>query len=108
MTPITTAGPTSTSTEIITNTLAPTTTVCETSAPTGTPAPRAVHCGVHGLPVGDFFLGRYVEERAGVPVTLEGCYEFCNVRFSLSPSPSPSSSNLVTKQLPQLLTYVCS
>jgi hypothetical protein len=72
----------------VTNTLPPTTTVCETSAPTGTPAPRAVHCGVHGLPVGDFFLGRYVEERAGVPVSLEGCWAFCKVSLHHLSSPS--------------------
>jgi hypothetical protein len=51
------------------------------AAPTGTPNPAAVHCGIHGLPVGDYFLAQFVEDKADVPVTLEGCYEFCVVSF---------------------------
>ncbi|RDW67802.1 hypothetical protein BP6252_09198 [Coleophoma cylindrospora] len=44
---------------------------------TGTPNPKALHCGLHGLPVGDYFLAEFVEEKANVAVTLEGCYQFC-------------------------------
>ncbi|RDW73968.1 hypothetical protein BP5796_07410 [Coleophoma crateriformis] len=53
----------------------PTTVV--TSQATGTPNPKALHCGLHGLPVGDYFLAEFVEEKADVAVTLEGCYQFC-------------------------------
>merc|ERR1711977_572496 len=44
---------------------------------TGIPDPTAFHCGVHGLPIGLYKMAEYWEERAGVDVTLEGCYEFC-------------------------------
>ncbi|KAK3337445.1 hypothetical protein B0T19DRAFT_455267 [Cercophora scortea] len=54
-----------------------TSTVCATSAPSGTPAPAHAHCGVHGAPVGDYFVGQFVENAPGVEVTLEGCWQFC-------------------------------
>lgn len=57
----------------------PTTTVSEEDAPTGTPQLNSRHCGVHGLPVGNYFIARFVENSKNVPVTLEGCYQFCNV-----------------------------
>merc|ERR1712144_35704 len=44
---------------------------------TGIPDPTAFHCGVHGLPIGLYKMAEYWEEREGVDVTLEGCYEFC-------------------------------
>ncbi|KAF6810953.1 hypothetical protein CSOJ01_06020 [Colletotrichum sojae] len=58
-------------------TLVPTKTVCQNDAPTGKPKPGNHHCGVHGLPVGSYFLARFVENSPAVPVTLEGCYQFC-------------------------------
>ncbi|KDN70146.1 hypothetical protein CSUB01_02502 [Colletotrichum sublineola] len=64
-------------TSVPTSTLIPTKTVCQEDAPTGKPKPGNNHCGVHGLPVGNYFLARFVENAPGVPVTLEGCYQFC-------------------------------
>ncbi|ESZ95851.1 hypothetical protein SBOR_3745 [Sclerotinia borealis F-4128] len=62
--------------------LHPSTTVLFTTTVTtiqvsGTPNPAAVHCGLHGLPVGDYFLAEFVEDKSGVPVSLRGCWEFC-------------------------------
>ncbi|TQN74386.1 hypothetical protein CSHISOI_01042 [Colletotrichum shisoi] len=73
MVPVTSAPLTS----VPTSTLIPTKTVCQDDAPTGKPKPGNNHCGVHGLPVGNYFLARFVENAPGVPVTLEGCYQFC-------------------------------
>ncbi|KAK1599945.1 uncharacterized protein LY79DRAFT_664359 [Colletotrichum navitas] len=64
-------------TSVPTSTIIPTKTVCQEDAPTGKPKPGNNHCGVHGLPVGNYFLARFVENAPGVPVTLEGCYQFC-------------------------------
>lgn len=47
--------------------------------PTGTPSPQSVYCGVHGSALGNFYLGTFVENRNNVPVTLEGCYQFCRI-----------------------------
>lgn len=77
MTPITSASVTSTQTATVT----PTKTVCATDAPTGVPTPRNIYCGVHGLPVGTYFLAQFVQNRENVPVTLEGCYQFCHANF---------------------------
>ncbi|KAH7363814.1 hypothetical protein BKA65DRAFT_571761 [Rhexocercosporidium sp. MPI-PUGE-AT-0058] len=57
-------------------TVSQTTTVIEGEA-TGVPDPTAFHCGVHGLPIGLYKMAEYWEERAGVDVSLEGCWEFC-------------------------------
>ncbi|GKT48379.1 uncharacterized protein ColSpa_08560 [Colletotrichum spaethianum] len=73
MVPVTSAPLTS----VPTSTLIPTKTVCQEDAPTGKPKPGNNHCGVHGLPVGNYFLARFVENAPAVPVTLEGCYQFC-------------------------------
>ncbi|KZL88146.1 hypothetical protein CI238_04939 [Colletotrichum incanum] len=73
MVPVTSAPLTS----VPASTLVPTKTVCQEDAPTGKPKPGNNHCGVHGLPVGNYFLARFVENAPGVPVTLEGCYQFC-------------------------------
>ncbi|KAJ0162357.1 hypothetical protein CTA2_4685 [Colletotrichum tanaceti] len=73
MVPVTSAPLTS----VPTPTLIPTKTVCQDDAPTGKPKPGNNHCGVHGLPVGNYFLARFVENAPGLPVTLEGCYQFC-------------------------------
>ncbi|RAL66761.1 hypothetical protein DID88_007544 [Monilinia fructigena] len=76
-------------------TIAFTTTVTTTQI-SGTPNPAAVHCGLHGLPVGDFFLAEFVEDKAGVDVSLRGCWEFCRgvygidkgcVSYSFYPEP---------------------
>ncbi|TGO11602.1 hypothetical protein BTUL_0106g00410 [Botrytis tulipae] len=81
--------------------LHPSTTIAFTTTVTtiqvsGTPNPAAVHCGLHGLPVGDYFLAEFVEDKAGVPVTLQGCWEFCDgvygidkgcVSYSFYPEP---------------------
>ncbi|KAK0618477.1 hypothetical protein B0T17DRAFT_619066 [Bombardia bombarda] len=58
-------------------TLSATTTVCASSAPSGTPLPDRIHCGVHGLPVGDYFVAQFIEDESGVPVTLDGCWKSC-------------------------------
>jgi hypothetical protein len=57
------------------------TTITGGSVPTetGSPNPAAYHCGVTGLPVGDYFLAEFVENKAGEDVTLLGCFEFCTV-----------------------------
>ncbi|KAF7853899.1 hypothetical protein EAF04_010565 [Stromatinia cepivora] len=65
-----------------TTSLHPSTTIQFTTTVTtiqisGTPNPAAVHCGLHGLPVGDYFLAEFVEDKAGVAVSLRGCWEFC-------------------------------
>ncbi|OLN94243.1 hypothetical protein CCHL11_02917 [Colletotrichum chlorophyti] len=73
MVPITSAPLTS----VPSSTLTPTKTVCQDDAPTGKPKPGNNHCGVHGLPVGNYFLARFVENAPGRRVTLEGCYQFC-------------------------------
>lgn len=57
----------------------PTKTVSEDDAPTGKPEEHSAHCGVHGEPVGNYFLAQFVENTPGEPVTLEGCYQFCDV-----------------------------
>ncbi|TDZ46073.1 hypothetical protein CTRI78_v009037 [Colletotrichum trifolii] len=59
------------------STVVPTKTVCQDNAPTGKPGPGVNHCGVHGLPVGNYFLARFVENSPGRRVTLEGCFQFC-------------------------------
>lgn len=43
--------------------------------------PAALSSGIHGLPVGDYFLAEFIENKAGVPVTLLGCYQFCIVSY---------------------------
>ncbi|KAK5663640.1 hypothetical protein OQA88_4071 [Cercophora sp. LCS_1] len=64
--------PTSTSTHT------PTATVCAWTAPSGSPNPENIHCGVRGRPAGENrFIGRYVENGEGVSVTSKGCWQFC-------------------------------
>jgi hypothetical protein len=43
--------------------------------------PAALSSGIHGLPVGDYLLAEFIENKAGVPVTLLGCYQFCIVSY---------------------------
>ncbi|KAK3394456.1 hypothetical protein B0H63DRAFT_46328 [Podospora didyma] len=77
-------------------TMPPTKTVCATSAPTGTPRMGSVHCGVHGLPVGDFFLGQLLRTRplwksrwmdAGSSASPSGASPMavCHMTFTLTP-----------------------
>ncbi|KAI9642363.1 hypothetical protein NHQ30_009167 [Ciborinia camelliae] len=84
------------STDLHPSTTVPFTTTVTTVQVSGTPNPAAVHCGLHGLPVGDFFLAEFVEDKAGVDVTLKGCWEFCRgiygidkgcVSYSFYPEP---------------------
>lgn len=57
------------------------TTTSRTSAvSTTTPVtPDPVYCNVKGDPLGVYYLGTFVENRNNVPVTLEGCYQFCQL-----------------------------
>ncbi|KAK0731240.1 hypothetical protein B0H67DRAFT_564227 [Lasiosphaeris hirsuta] len=72
---VTTSAPLSDT--VVTSIPTPTGTVCVDSAPSGSPRPANVHCGVRGKAVGNYFLGRFVENAAGVGVTLEGRWKFC-------------------------------
>ncbi|KAL3424715.1 hypothetical protein PVAG01_03996 [Phlyctema vagabunda] len=67
-----------------TTSFTPTTTVTSDHAATGTPDPLALHCGLHGLPVGDYFLAEFVENRDDEAVTLQGCYQFCKGVYGIS------------------------
>ena len=60
---------------------APTKTVCEDDNATGTPNTDSSYCGVKGQPAGVYFIAEFIEERSGVPVSEEGCYQFCDVSF---------------------------
>ncbi|KUI54035.1 Periaxin [Cytospora mali] len=53
-------------------------------APTGTPSPQDIHCGIRGAPIGDYYLATYAWNKRDVPVTLEGCYQFCNNVFGIT------------------------
>ncbi|KAF4505013.1 hypothetical protein G6O67_007011 [Ophiocordyceps sinensis] len=59
-------------------TVAPTKTVYAHDKATGRPSPAAAYCGVRGEPAGTYFIAEFVEDRPGVPVTEEGCYQFCD------------------------------
>ncbi|KFA66499.1 hypothetical protein S40285_00682 [Stachybotrys chlorohalonatus IBT 40285] len=56
----------------------PTTTVTELGA-TGAPVQDRTYCGIRGQPAGTYFIAEFIEDRPGVQVTLEGCYQFCDV-----------------------------
>ncbi|KEY70084.1 hypothetical protein S7711_07868 [Stachybotrys chartarum IBT 7711] len=56
----------------------PTTTVTELDA-TGAPVQDRTYCGIRGQPAGTYFIAEFIEDRPGVQVTLEGCYQFCDV-----------------------------
>jgi hypothetical protein len=57
----------------------PTKTICVHDEETGAPEKKAAYCGVKGKPAGVYMIAEYIEERTGVPVTEEGCYQFCDV-----------------------------
>jgi hypothetical protein len=65
----------------------PTKTVCEHDHEAGEPDGETAYCGVRGRPAGVYFIAEFIEQRSGVAVTPEGCYQFCDV-CSTPPSPS--------------------
>lgn len=44
-----------------------------------TPSDDAVYCNIKGDALGVYYLGTFVENKNNVPVSLEGCYEFCQL-----------------------------
>lgn len=38
-----------------------------------------VYCNIKGDALGVYYLGTFVENKNNVPVSLEGCYEFCQL-----------------------------
>ncbi|KYK56902.1 hypothetical protein DCS_03908 [Drechmeria coniospora] len=56
----------------------PTRTICEHNHETGKPSPENAYCGIKGEPAGTYFIAGFIEERPGVPVSEEGCYQFCD------------------------------
>ncbi|OAQ72302.1 hypothetical protein VFPPC_00312 [Pochonia chlamydosporia 170] len=74
MTPVTKSSMTSTPTAVQT----PTQTICEHDKPTGSPRGDSSYCGIKGQPAGTYFIAEFIEERSGVAVTEEGCYQFCD------------------------------
>lgn len=76
----------------------PTRTVSEGDVATGKPELAARHCGVHGLPVGKYFIARFVDNAPGVPITLEGCFQFCNVIFPIKRSNAWDVANTVAER----------
>lgn len=67
-----------TPTELPTTVVTATNTVSD-NAPTGTPSPQEIHCNVRGTALGVYYLATYAYNKANVPVTLQGCYQFCSV-----------------------------
>ncbi|CAM1506715.1 Fc.00g063560.m01.CDS01 [Cosmosporella sp. VM-42] len=76
MTPVTTATLTTATTPP--QYTQPSQTVCEYNYEPGTPDRDSEHCGVPGEPVGTYFIAEFIEDRPGVVVSLEGCYQFCD------------------------------
>ncbi|KAJ0121542.1 hypothetical protein J7T55_008706 [Diaporthe amygdali] len=65
-------------TDLPTTVIAPTNTISATDAPTGTPSPDDIHCGIRGTAIGTYYLATYAYNKVGVPVTLQGCFQFCS------------------------------
>lgn len=59
----------------------PTKTVCVHDGPIGSPSNGTAYCGIHGKPAGTYFIAEFIENKPGVAVTEEGCYQFCDVSF---------------------------
>ncbi|EEU48643.1 uncharacterized protein NECHADRAFT_74980 [Fusarium vanettenii 77-13-4] len=57
----------------------PTETICEDDAENGAPKSNTAYCGVNGKATGMNFLAEFSEDSYGMPVTLEGCYQFCKL-----------------------------
>ncbi|KAH8788702.1 hypothetical protein F5883DRAFT_9508 [Diaporthe sp. PMI_573] len=73
--PIDTAS--TTPSEVPTTVVTATNTVSD-DAPTGTPSPQEIHCGIKGTAIGVYYLATYAYNKVNVPVTLQGCYQFCS------------------------------
>ncbi|KAJ4310752.1 hypothetical protein N0V84_010808 [Fusarium piperis] len=58
---------------------APTETICEDDAENGAPNSDTAYCGVKGEATGMNFLAEFSQDSYGMPVTLEGCYQFCKL-----------------------------
>lgn len=73
--------PAKTATVTVTKTVdvQPTQTVWGDSWPSGKPDKGHAYCGVRASASESFFLAEFIEERPGVPVSEEGCYQFCDV-----------------------------
>ncbi|KAJ4257753.1 hypothetical protein NW757_003379 [Fusarium falciforme] len=81
-TPSTTAAPTSTTTteeEIVV-------TMAKRSFQDGPPIRRNVHCEVNGSRRAISPVDEFSEERPGVPISIEGCYQRCKDRANAEPS----------------------
>lgn len=91
----------------------PTTVVTATNtvsdnAPTGTPSPAEIHCGIRGNAIGVYYLATYAYNKVNVPVTLQGCYQFCSVSGSNHHSYVPCiSSPVLTFCVQQVAVEQC-
>ncbi|KAI6783716.1 uncharacterized protein J7T54_001592 [Emericellopsis cladophorae] len=56
----------------------PTRTASADDHDTGAPEEAVLYCGIRGKPAGVYFLAEFIEEKSGVPVTEEGCFQFCD------------------------------
>ncbi|KAI3397867.1 hypothetical protein diail_10268 [Diaporthe ilicicola] len=65
--------------DLPTTIVTPTATVSLPDAPTGAPNPQDIHCGVKGSSLGTYYLATYAYNKANVPVTLQGCFQFCAI-----------------------------
>ncbi|KAF7559165.1 hypothetical protein G7046_g5000 [Stylonectria norvegica] len=74
MTPVSTA----TMSMTMTSAAQPSQTICEHNVQPGPPTRDSVYCGINAAPVGTYFIAEFIEDRSGVPVSLEGCYQFCD------------------------------
>ncbi|KKY36835.1 hypothetical protein UCDDA912_g03189 [Diaporthe ampelina] len=77
VTPIATAS--FTLSDLPTTVVTATNTVSSGDAPTGTPSPQDIHCGIRGTPLGTYYLATYAFNKANVAVTLQGCFQFCSI-----------------------------
>ncbi|KAM0424777.1 hypothetical protein ACHAPT_010087 [Fusarium lateritium] len=57
----------------------PTETICEDDAENGAPRSNTAYCGIKGEALGRNFLAEFSDDSYGMPVTLEGCYQFCKL-----------------------------
>ncbi|EPE25926.1 hypothetical protein GLAREA_01838 [Glarea lozoyensis ATCC 20868] len=68
--------------------LHPSTSVVATTIVSGTPPgatanPKALHCGLHGLPVGDYFLAGFVENETSGRLDVWKCWRYCTSVFGI-------------------------
>jgi hypothetical protein len=45
--------------------------------------PKALHCGLHGLPIGDYFLAGFNENETSGRLDLWKCWRYCTVSAPL-------------------------